>query len=180
MDKYQQVFDFWFKELEPSQWFIKDESLDQIITTRFKDLHQQALNAELAHWREHPHGALAEIIMLDQFSRNIYRNQAQAFSADAMALVLAQVAIKRGFDVRLSTHERAFMYMPFMHSESPVIHEHAVELFSQSGLEQQLDFELKHKAIIDRFGRYPHRNQLLGRQSSAEELAFLDEPNSSF
>lgn len=171
---------FWFNELEPKQWFVKDESLDQEITERFTDLHQQAVQGELWSWRDSAKGRLAEIIVLDQFSRNMYRDQPQSFAADGMALLLAQEAIALGLDKTLEPKEQSFLYMPFMHSESKVIHEKALKLFSQPGLEYNLTYEEAHKKIIDRFGRYPHRNAILGRASTEEEIAFLKEPGSSF
>ena len=127
-----------------------------------------------------PEGRLAEIIVLDQFSRNLYRDQPHAFAYDNMALILAQEAISLQLDAQLSPEQRAFLYMPFMHSESKLIHEFALKLFQRLGNEINLNFEKKHKVIIDRFGRYPHRNALLGRVSTPEELAFLTQPNSSF
>ena len=177
---YQQVIDFWFQELSPEQWFNGGEELDRQISTRFTDLLTQARRGELSAWRESPLGRLAEIIVLDQFSRNIYRKSAEAFSADTVALVLAQEAIRCGADQELSQEMRVFCYLPYMHSESKAIHQEALVLFQQLGLASNLDFEIKHKAIIDRFGRYPHRNQLLGRESTPEELAFLQQPGSSF
>lgn len=174
------VLDFWFKELEPKQWFVKDLDLDAMIEARFCFLVEQARVGELFSWRVTPEGRLAEIILLDQFSRNIYRDRPESFSADPTALVLAQEAITAGADQQLPVQKRAFLYMPFMHSESPLIHEQAIALFDQPGLEHNLEFEYKHKAIIDRFGRYPHRNQILGRESTAEELEFLQQPGSSF
>ena len=118
--------------------------------------------------------------MLDQFSRNVYRDTARAFAQDALSLALAQELAASGQDRSLPTAQRVFAYMPYMHSESAVIHEQALELFAQPGMENNLDFERRHKAIIDRFGRYPHRNAVLGRTSTVEELAFLSEPGSSF
>lgn len=118
--------------------------------------------------------------MLDQFSRNIYRDTPQAFENDAVALVLAQEAVAKGVDRQLAKVERSFLYMPYMHSESALIHEEALKLFTELGEPGNLDFERKHKAIIDRFGRYPHRNRILGRPSTPEELAFLRQPNSGF
>jgi uncharacterized protein (DUF924 family) len=135
---------------------------------------------ELSAWRDTPHGRLAEIIVLDQFSRNLFRDSPKAFAQDGMALALAQEAVRTGADAQLSAQERVFLYMPYMHSESPAIHETAVQLFTGNGIQGNLDFELKHKAIIERFGRYPHRNALLGRNSTPEELAFLSQPGSSF
>ncbi|AUR51902.1 DUF924 family protein [Aquella oligotrophica] len=178
---YQQVIDFWFKEISSSQWWAKDQAFDSQIKTRFGNLHNQAVKGELWQWRETPHGSLAEIIVIDQFSRNIYRDKPESFLYDGMALVLAQTAVNKKFDQLLNTIEQSFLYLPYMHSESALIHEEAVKLYSASpGLEYNYDFELKHKLIIDRFGRYPHRNQILGRVSTPEEEKFLLEPGSSF
>lgn len=174
------ILDFWFTELEPKQWFIKDVALDKMIREKFSGLHQRAQQGELWQWRTSAAGALAEIIILDQFSRNIYRDKPQSFAADSMALTLAQTAVANEFDHGLSTVQRAFLYMPYMHSESAVIHQQAVTLFDQPGMEHNYDYELKHKVIIDRFGRYPHRNHILGRESTKEESAFLQEEGSSF
>jgi uncharacterized protein (DUF924 family) len=135
---------------------------------------------ELHAWRIRPEGRLAEIIILDQFSRNIHRGTPDAFAADQLALALAQEAVSSGADQALPVSRRAFLYLPFMHSESPAIHERAVRLFSASGLAENLKSELRHQAIITRFGRYPHRNSILGRISTPEEEAFLEEPGSSF
>ena len=176
----QQVLDFWFVEHSAADWFSKNPAFDQAIAERFLDTYWQAAAGELSAWRQTAQGRLAEIIVLDQFARNLFRDQAQQFAADAMALVLAQEAIAQGFDQQLAAQQRLFMYMPYMHSESAAIHERAVALFTALGLPDNLDFEYKHQAIIDRFGRYPHRNALLGRASTAEELAFLQQPNSSF
>ena len=171
---HQDVLQFWFKETTPAQWFSKDVVFDEMIRTRFATLHAQAAAGELAHWRNFAvHGRLAEIIVLDQFSRNLYRNDARQFASDTVALVLAQEIVSSGFDQKLEPAERAFTYLPYMHSESRLIHEEALLLFTDLGLPLNLDFEIKHKAIIDRFGRYPHRNEVLGRTSTNEELEFL-------
>ncbi|SDN24393.1 Uncharacterized conserved protein, DUF924 family [Vreelandella arcis] len=175
-----EVLNLWFNELTPAQWFKKDPEMDRAISARFGVLHAQAAQCECYAWRQTAEGRLAEIIVLDQFSRNIYRDDARAFATDALALALAQEAVAAGADAALSSEQRAFLYMPYMHSESAAIHERAMELFDQPGLEKNLDFEVRHKAIIDRFGRYPHRNALLGRASTDEELAFLKQPGSSF
>ena len=174
------VLAFWFEELEPAQWFRKDESLDTLIRARFGSVHQAAACCELWPWRATSHGRLAEIIVLDQFSRNIYRDQAQAFSCDPVALALAQEAISVGADKQLTDAERAFLYMPFMHSESLEIHDSAMELFDDNGLQQNFKHEKKHRDILQRFGRYPHRNAILGRTSTPEEEKFLTQPGSSF
>ena len=176
----QTVLDFWFKEINAQQWWTKSAEFDQLIWSRFGSLHAAAARCELYAWRETPSGRLAEIIVLDQFSRNMYRDQPQAFACDAMALALAQTAVATQADAVLEIQQRAFVYMPYMHSESPLIHSTAQTLFSQAGLESSLASEQHHKAILDRFGRYPHRNPILGRNSTPEELAFLATPGSSF
>lgn len=176
----QDVLNFWFKESSPEQWFSKSDLFDQRIHTHFFELHQQASAGELFGWRTTAQGRLAEILVLDQFSRNLYRDAAHAFAQDSMALVLAQEAVALGLDTQLNQTERAFLYMPYMHSESRRIHEEALLLFTQLGNPDNLHFEQLHKQIIDRFGRYPHRNAVLGRTSSIEELAFLQQPNSAF
>ena len=178
--KAQDILHFWFEELTDKQHFAKDEALDELIRSRFCPTLEAAARCELVAWRATPEGALAEIIVLDQFSRNIYRDSPRAFAQDSLALALAQGLVASGHDKQLSVKQRHFAYMPYMHSESPLIHEQAVQLFSQPGLEDGLDFELRHQAIITRFGRYPHRNAVLGRASSAKELAFLSEAGSSF
>ena len=176
----QSILHFWFEELTAKQHFGKDTALDETIRTRFGDTLEAASRCELFGWRTTDEGRLAEIVVLDQFSRNIYRDTPRAFAQDALALVLAQVLVASGQDRSLAVAQRVFAYMPFMHSESALVHAQAVTLFSQPGMENNLDFELRHKAIIDRFGRFPHRNATLGRTSCAEELAFLGEPGSSF
>ena len=177
---YKEIIDFWFTELEPKHWWQKDEAFDLMIQSRFTELHNQAKASELFHWRDTALGSLAEAIILDQFSRNIYRDKPESFSCDSMALALAQFAMSKGLDNELSEVQRTFLYMPFMHSESQLIHIEAVKLFKSVGIQNNLDFEYQHKAIIDRFGRYPHRNQILGRQSTEDEIEFLKKPNSGF
>ena len=176
----QDILHFWFDEARPEQLFEKDVAFDAQIRARFGATHEAAVRGELAAWRDTPVGRLAEIIVLDQFSRNLFRDDARAFATDGMALVLAQEAIRAGADQGMPAIQRVFLYMPFMHSESRVIHVEAERLFGQPGLENNYAFELKHKAIIDRFGRFPHRNRVLGRDSTPEELAFLEQPGSSF
>ena len=151
-----------------------------MISQRFLPCLQQASQCELFGWRNSAQGRLAEIIVLDQFSRNIYRDNPQAFASDPMALALAQEAVAQGCDLEFNPTQRSFLYLPYMHSESAAIHKTAVTLYQAPGLEDNYAFELKHKAIIDRFGRYPHRNKILGRQSTAAEIEFLAQPGSSF
>lgn len=178
--EYQEVLDFWFKELTPQQHFEKNEKLDEDIKKRFSAIHKKILSGETYKWRDTIHGRLAEIIVLDQFSRNMYRGKKESFAYDSLALILAQEAIRQPNVNDLTTQEKAFLYMPYMHSESCMIHEQATVLFSEPGLEMHLEFENRHYDIIKKFGRYPHRNDILGRKSTPEEIAFLKEPNSSF
>lgn len=174
------VLNFWFEQSTPAQWFQKDEAFDAAIRTRFIAVHAQAAHAELWTWRIDAAGRLAEVIVLDQFSRNLLRGRADAFANDAMALALAQEAIAQKLDIELPPEQRAFLYMPFMHSESVRIQAESVRLFTALGNANNLDFALRHQVIVDRFGRFPHRNATLGRVSTAEEIAFLAEPGSSF
>jgi uncharacterized protein (DUF924 family) len=176
----QAIIRFWFEEIAPSQWWEKSPGFDRLIAERFGPVLLAATRCELSDWRETPEGRLAEVIVLDQFSRNIHRDQPQAFAADPLALALAQHAVALQADQALAALQRAFLYMPYMHSELPLIHATALQLFSQPGLEHALPSEIRHKAIIDRFGRYPHRNAILGRTSSAQEIEFLATPGSSF
>lgn len=175
-----EIIKFWFHDIDRNLWFRKDADFDALLRDRFLDVHRQAAQGELFDWRQTPEGALAEIIILDQFSRNMFRDHANAFASDGIALVLSQEAVRKQQDKKLDALHKAFLYMPYMHSESAAIHNIAVELFKQPGLENNYKFELSHKAIIDRFGRYPHRNHLLHRVSTPAELEFLSQPGSSF
>ncbi|MBV8209030.1 MAG: DUF924 domain-containing protein [Burkholderiaceae bacterium] len=174
------VIHFWFDEIAPKQWWARDPTFDASLATRFGATHSAATRCELYAWREHPTGRLAEVIVLDQFSRNIYRDDLRSFASDPLALALAQEAVRVGADVALSKEQRAFLYMPFVHSESAAMHEWALRLLAAPGMESSLDSERRHKAIIDRFGRYPHRNRILGRTSTPEELEFLTHEGSWF
>lgn len=175
-----EVLRFWFEEARPAQWWTKDPAFDERIRVRFGATHEAAIRGECFAWRSTAEGRLAEVIVLDQFSRNLHRNTPRAFAADAMALALAQEAVAGGHDEALVPEHRAFLYMPFMHSESRVIHAVAAPLFERLGMADTLRSAQQHRAIVERFGHYPHRNGALGRASTAEELAFLREPGSSF
>ena len=178
---YEEILSFWFEQTEPEKWWIKDSEFDLLIKTRFLPVHECANQCELYEWRKSAEGSLAEIIILDQFSRNIFRDTPKSFASDQLALALAQEAVAQGKDLALIDKvERAFFYMPFMHSESLKIHETGLRLFKANGIQSYLDFEIKHKQIIERFGRYPHRNQILGRRSTPAEIAFLEQPDSVF
>lgn len=177
---WQEMLDFWFCQIEPDQWRVKDDAFDRLLGERFAALLQQAAAGELYAWRQTPQGRLAQIIVLDQLSRNIHRHTPLAFAQDAMALALAQEAVAAGHLQVLNARERIFLLMPYMHSESRLIHVQAERLFREHTPAQNHGFELRHKAVVDRFGRYPHRNAILGRTSTGEELAFLQQPGSSF
>lgn len=175
-----EVLEFWFVETAPRLWWAADPAFDAAIAKRFGAVHAAAVAGELSEWRREPRGRLAEVVVLDQFSRNLFRGTARAFASDPMALVLAQEAVASGQDQLLADQERAFLYMPYMHSESRVIHVQAERLFATLGMKDNHESELRHKAIVDSFGRYPHRNAVLGRKSTPEELAFLQLPGSRF
>lgn len=177
---HEEVLTFWFDEIEPRMWWVVDTAFDGLIRQRFLGLIERAARGELYSWRTTARGRLAEIIVLDQFSRNAYRDTPRAFTQDSMALALAQEAVSAGLHMDLTPTERSFLFLPYMHSESRLIHTQAEALYGAFAPRENYDFELRHKAIIDRFGRYPHRNQALGRASSAEELEFLTQPGSRF
>ncbi|KAA2284577.1 DUF924 family protein [Arenimonas fontis] len=175
-----QVLEFWFVQTRPEQWWAADPGFDERVRAGFGECLLQAARGELWHWRADAEGRLAEIIVLDQFPRNIHRGSPQAFAHDGMALVLAQEAVAAGAAGALEPVRAGFLLMPFMHSESPAVHVEAERLFARFGSAENLEFERRHKAIINRFGRYPHRNAILGRESTPEEREFLRQPGSSF
>ena len=177
---YPMILKFWFEEIDHSLWWSKNDEFDQRIRERFADIHAQAICCELFDWRKNAEGRLAEIIVLDQFSRNLFRDSPLSFANDSLALVLSQEAISVGVDQELSPIQRSFLYMPFMHSESLLIHGIAMDLYQKNGIPSYYDFEIKHQDIIKRFGRYPHRNKILGRVSTKEEIEFLKHPGSGF
>ena len=171
---YQHIIKFWFEILQPKDWFMQSDETDQRVEA-FATMHAQARAGELAHWRETPQGRLAEIIILDQFSRNLFRNSAEGYAYDGMALLLAQMAIETGADKELSKAERMFCYMPFMHSESQLIQQQSLKLFSALQVGDSLQYAQEHYDVIMRFGRFPHRNATLERKFSLEEMEYLVE-----
>jgi len=174
------ILKFWFEEIGHSQWWTKNDEVDQQIRERFAEIHQKAIRCELFDWRKDAAGRLAEIIVLDQFSRNLFRDSPLSFANDSLALGLSQEAISVGADQSLSPIQRSFLYMPFMHSESLIIHEIAMDLYKKNGIQSNLDFEIKHQEVIKKFGRYPHRNKILGRASTRAEIDFLKQPGTGF
>ena len=169
----QDVLTFWFVETSEEQWFTKNDAFDETLRERFLAVYEDASAGRTAEWRSTPEGRLAEILVLDQFARNMFRDTPRAFAADEMALSLARGAVANGDDLTLEPHLRKFVYMPYMHSESIEAHDEAAKLFEDLGDESSIRYERLHREIIERFGRYPHRNELLGRPSTPEELEFL-------
>ncbi len=175
----EDVHNFWFVTHGAEDWFGGKAEFDAELAKAFADTVPLVAQGEAYTWRETPRGRLAEIIVLDQFSRQLYRDSAKAFAQDGMALALAQEAVAGGHDLALDNTERMFLYMPYMHSESLLVHEEALRLFGTLGKPDTLDFEAKHHALIKRFGRYPKRNAALGRQSTPEEIAYIEEAGDS-
>lgn len=178
----EDVLSFWFGARD--RWFRKSAQTDALIRTRFGADVQAALAGALDHWADSPRGALALVLLLDQFTRNVYRDTPRAFAGDAQALALARRLVERGDDRRLGPYERWFAYMPFEHAESIEAQRESVRLFEalaeETGLAEPLVWARRHHEVIARFGRFPHRNPILGRASSAEELEFLQQPGSRF
>lgn len=176
----QRVLDFWFAEQSKPYWFAKSDEFDQQIAREFSGLWQAVVDNQHLAWRDSIQGRLAEIIVLDQFSRNLYRDSPLAFAQDERALQLAQQSVQLAAYAELNVRERQFLLLPYMHSESQAVQAAGLPLFAALNDPLVLDFAERHKVIIDRFGRFPHRNAVLGRESSAEELTFLQQPGSSF
>lgn len=175
MQSHQAVIDFWFVEHGYDDWFGGKPEFDAALAARFANLHPQVARGEAWAWRESPEGRLAEIIVLDQFSRQLHRGSAEAFAQDKMALALAQEAIAGGHDMAVEHEWAMFFYMPYMHAESLIIQNEGVGLFEAYGNQDALDFMVKHRDTIARFSRFPFRNKALGRQNTAEEEAYMAE-----
>ena len=169
----QAVLDFW-REAGPKKWFSKDAAFDDAIRARFLGTHEVAAADKLADWETTPGGALALVIALDQFPRNMFRGTARAFASDPLARQVADRAITKGFDRQVPARERGFFYLPFMHSERFDDQERSVALYRALGDAENLKYANDHADIIRKFGRFPHRNAVLGRAATAEEQAFLD------
>ncbi|MDA7947536.1 MAG: DUF924 domain-containing protein [Hyphomicrobiaceae bacterium] len=170
------VLRFWFGVLEPEQWWLRDDAIDQEIKTRFAALYLRLSDEVPQSWLASPQGRLAAVIVLDQFPRNMFRDDPRAYASDPAALKLARETIASGDDEKLAPEQRSFLYMPYQHSEDPSVQEESLELFRSLGDAVQLDYAEKHKQVIDRFGRFPHRNKVLGRKTTAVEKLFLKEP----
>ncbi len=170
----REIIDFWFSDEVSKLWFNSTPEFDALLRERYLELWQQASRGELDHWRQSAEGCLALAIILDQFPLNMFRGDARSFSTEAQSREVARAAIDQGFDQQLEPRQKAFLYMPFMHSEDLADQHYALELFDQQGLEGNLRFARHHLGIIEKFGRFPHRNEVLGRQSSPAEIEYLN------
>jgi len=187
---YEDVLNFWFEELEPKNWFQKSDEVDEAIRTRFEHLIEPVHAGKYSDWLEVPEGRLAAILVLDQFPRNLYRREPRSFAYDGKALELVQAGLQNGVDLKLGGQQRVFFYLPLEHSEDIDDQDLSLAKFSQLVLDVQperkelfrryLDYAWRHYEIVKRFGRYPHRNDILGRESSSKEKKFLTQPGSSF
>lgn len=175
----REVLDFWFSELEERDWWTKSEAIDGVVRSRFLGLHERLAATEGGD-AAGPRATLAAVIALDQFPRNLFRGSPRAYSTDAIARRLATQAVAGKHDLAMRPEERLFLYLPFEHSEDRSDQALSVELISKLGREDWTRYAVAHEVIIDRFGRFPHRNAVLGRTSTAEEIAALAEPMSSF
>ncbi|MCF6302989.1 MAG: DUF924 domain-containing protein [Devosiaceae bacterium] len=174
MQTASEILEFWFDEHSKEDWFGSSVEFDELLKKNFFDLHAKVAAGEASSWRDTPQGRVAEIIVLDQFSRQFFRGEARAFITDSMSLVLAQELVASGKDMSLTNNQRFFAYLPFMHSESLVIHETAVRLFRDLGDEETLKFEMAHLDVLKEFGRYPKRNAALGRTSTPQEAVYIE------
>ena len=186
MIKPSEILYFWFQENSQEQWFGKTNEFDEEIRRRYLEITHKARRGDLDPWAQSPNSTLALIILIDQFSRNLFRNSPMSWSADAYCLDITKQALYKSYDDFLNDYKRAFMYLPLMHSESLEDQDQCVELVKKT-LDNGIDFNkdnydaaVRHRYIIARFGRFPHRNEVLGRNSTLEEIEFLKEPNSSF
>ena len=173
----EDIVKFWFEEIDKSIWFNSTPEFDTYLRDRFQDMVQAALNDQLSSWKETPEGCLALVILLDQFPLNIYRGEAESFAGESKSREVAQIAIDRKFDQSLNDEKKAFLYLPFMHSENINDQNLSVSLFEEAGLKNNLRYAKHHRDIIERYGRFPHRNIILDRESSEEETAYLNSGN---
>ena len=180
MAEKEEILNFWFKECKAEQWFKKHEDFDQLIENRFSSAIGNATAGKLDSWEKSETGCLALIILLDQFTRNVFRDTPRAFIGDKKALALSQLCCEKDYLTNPDVHRRNFMLMPMMHSENLSVQDDALPLFKKYASGKDYEYAEKHYDIIARFGRFPHRNVILGRKSTNEELEFLKQPGSSF
>jgi len=181
-DTKYEVISFWFEESTPQQWFQKNDSFDAEITERFMLTYDMARKDLCAEWTRDVDGLLALCLVLDQFPRNMFRGQPKAFETDDKVLLMVKEGLYKGYDALLNPMKRRFMYMPFMHSESLKEQKRSISLFESMKNDDPLsyDYALKHYEVIEKFGRFPHRNKVLGRESTEEELQYLNIPGAGF
>jgi uncharacterized protein (DUF924 family) len=181
-DFQKDILDFWFVETQPQQWFQVNEEFDQTIRDRFIEPYEMAARGEFNEWQKDADGALALCIVLDQMPRNIFRGTPKAFESDKKALVIAKYAVSKGLDQVLSLQKRRFIYLPFEHSENLNDQRRSVELFEKMKSEDQLgyDYAVRHLEVIKKYGRFPHRNKILGRDNTPEEEEYLAQPGAGF
>ena len=170
----EEIINYWYSERVQPLWFNSTPEFDAELKERFEPLVKSAAQGELSNWLESPEGCLALVIVLDQFPLNIYRGKPESFSTEKQAVNIARHAVERGYDKKLPSSQLAFLYMPFMHSESMADQDLSVQLFTSAGLKDNAKFAEHHRDIVRRFGRFPHRNKILGRQNSQDELEYLN------
>jgi len=169
-----ELISYWFSDPVKKLWFNSTPEFDEELRKKYLSVLEQAEKGELDHWREEPLGALALIIILDQFPLNMFRRQPRSFATEAQARQLAEYAVSKGFDNQLDAAQKAFLYLPFMHSENLADQDKSVSLFEKAGLTENLKYAIHHRGIVQRFGRFPHRNSVLGRESTTEEIRYLN------
>ena len=177
---FNDILTFWLHEIEPKRWWKKDKKFDELLRYRFLNIYYDAINSKLKSWRISEKGRLAEIIVIDQFSRNLFRDKPDAYYHDRLAIFLSKELIHLKLHQKLNKNEKIFTFMPFMHSEIFEDQIISLILYSNLGIKENFRSALKHFNIIRKFGRFPHRNKILNRKSTEEELAFLTTPGSSF
>jgi uncharacterized protein (DUF924 family) len=180
MSEYQSVLKFWFEDSEPKDWFMKSDDFDEKVRQILGPLYEKAKTGHLDAWSQTPKGVVALCILLDQVPRNIFRGSPDSFATDGKALVLVKVALEKGFEKDLDQDEKSFLLLPLEHSEDLADQERSVELFKIHGSESGYDYAIRHRDIVARFGRFPHRNAVLGRENTEEETELLTQPGSGF
>lgn len=170
----EDILDFWFRDTDSKLWFNSTSEFDEQIRQQFERTCQAALHGELDDWQHSPDGCLALVILLDQFPLNIYRGKRESFAGESKAKAVAKAALNKGYDQLLADQQKAFLYMPLMHSEDLSDQDRSVALYEKAGLEHNLRFAKHHRDIVRKYGRFPHRNKILGRQSTAAEIEYLN------
>ncbi len=171
---YQNIIDFWFSEQTKPLWFNSTSEFDTLLKEKYLDIYTDAKTLKLKDWQAQPLGALALVIILDQFPLNMFRGKPQSFETEALSRDIAEQAVNQGFDAELTTEQKAFLYMPYMHSENLADQEQSLILFNQEGLEDNLRFAQHHYEIVKQFDRFPHRNKILGRENTEAEIEYLN------